>query len=353
MKNTLSLSLLTTILFLILIATPVFAQDATTEEMRVTSATQVDADAYAGATKGEFLYTVDRTWEEVQRVFITDEARKAEFSEKLYKERLAEAQVLLSDQKEEELQKTLELYMQEFGTATSIVARSNDMSEEEKAIYQMKLGEDATRNLAILNEIKEQSESNNYFIGLVEAKTIDHQLQIVSAIATYDTATASRIFEEALELKVRAITEEADNISEGGKMSDLDDSIQNLNQYVAYSSQFNTRLSEGERLTTGTRIMQAADDSVARVTDVLGATRTATSINNSIGSRDGAEYGVKLEPGCTVPNPNIYGTVTADTGAPVCDQDNSRVNNTSINFGAPAYQSNSGGISWQEYILTR
>ena len=332
MKNTLSLSI-TTLLFLILIATPVFAQETKTTEAKATTATQLDVDP--GAVKGDVLYVVDRAAEEVQKIFITNAQAKTEFSERLYKERLAEAQVLLEEGKEEEMQKTLELYIHEFATVVNAITDTRiEMTDDDKALYQMKLGEDATRSLALLGDMKTSATDTAYFISLVEAKTIDQQLQLVSAINVYDTSTAERILEESLEIQVRGIQEKADEVADTGKMSELDSSIQNLNIYVSYAKN-----ADASSSSNASRIVE---NSINGVVDILSDVQMNTNTYTETVLNDGRSNDATSE--TTNTNSNVN-TNNANGGT--------RNTAASGGFGAPAYQSNSGGISWQQYILSR
>jgi len=316
------------ILFVIFLAGTVFAQEATTSLTDVGQ--EVEAKVDPGLTSANTFYFVERAGEEIKRVFITDPLAQAEYAARLADERLMEATWLAEQGETKQLEKTVQLYTQEFNTATYAVVNADGTINQEKTLeLQAELARTATQNLKTLNAVALNNVDAAYAVSLAEAQTIKRQTELMSAIAISDTETAAKIYKTAIDQSALEVSNKAASVSSGGKIRDLDESIQGFSTYVNYG-----------RSIDNSEISGTAQNSLDDVTQLLTGLQINTRIDTSDGTlNDGRSTGVTSN---TV-NPNSNGTITANTGAPQI---------TAGSAGAPAYQSSSnGGFSWQAYIL--
>lgn len=318
--TTLSLQALIVLSFIFL-SVPVFAQ--------VTSKALPDA----GTAPGDAFYFLDRTTEEIQKAFTVNPVAKAELSNKLAEERLAEAVVLAEKGDTEKTQKAVDMYMKEYSTATAIAVDADGtvrITEEEKKKLQQELANNATRNLVVLDSVAQYVPATAYDISIVEAKTISKQAEVIAVIATDDPGLAKDIFDVAVKTNVREIQSKADDLSGVTNVSQLDSSIQDFNSYMKYGKEI------------GVQNTSDVDTSLNSVVNILSGVKdsTTTSLNSATSNATTAS-------GTNNPasSNSSHSSNTRTSGG----------NNTAATSGAgaPAYQSNSAGLSWQEYILTR
>ncbi len=322
MKNiTLSLQAII-FLFIIFLSAPIFAQEIKSDLPE------------AGLTPGDTFYFVDRASEQIKIGLTTDPITKTELLMDSSSERLAEAVILTEEGKLSEVERAIESYAKIFGVASSTLLNTDGTLNVEEVIrLKAQFATDSTRNLSILDSVSSQSSDIKYAADLASTQTISNQTNVISSIALTDERLAIDMYQKAVDGSIYIIQTKADTMADGTQISNLDSSIQDFNKYITYAA-------GTDFLSTNLRTIQ---DSVDGVASILSGTQTNTRVITGDVLNSG-----RVDSSINTVNPNSDGTVTADTGVPRI-----RSNDT----GAPAYQSSSAELSWQEYmrwyILTR
>lgn len=359
-QKTLSLSV-TTLLLVILFAPSVFAET----DMRAQEDAQVNIQSQsriqlpdAGLKPGDILYFVDRATEEIQRFFVRGPESRLRLSMQLSEERLAEAVALSERGETNRIEQAAESYTKELNYSYNILAQAGDnFSSETRLDLQGDLAGRITHHLLVLDGIVLEVPETAYKLELAQALMVRKQVGLFSAIADVDMAREQDLYTDALDVSVERIQAKANNMTSESNLSVMDNAIRDFDIYIQHSQKL-----EADGRTEGA-VVNTNSGAIDTVAGILGKTIT----KDGTGVNTYASQAPLVPKGCRVMNPNIYGTVTRETGAPVCDGNSGTSGNnnpntktgtqnspsSANNSGDPAFQSNNGGISWQEYIRSR